>query len=133
MDAAIKSYRDLEVWKQAMLLAKDIYEATGNFPSEERFSLVSQMRRAVVSIPSNIAEGHARGSTAEFKRFVSIAMGSVAELETQLVLSKAMSYLSAESEAKLMGQCDPVGKMLRGLYRSLSNKLASPQPLVSRP
>ena|SRR5215813_1387008 len=83
----LKSYRDLEVWQKAMVLARDIYQETATFPDTERFGLTNQMRRASVSVASNISEGHARLSTADFQRFISIAMGSVAELETQVMLS----------------------------------------------
>lgn len=105
-----------------MSLAKDIYQATAGFPKEERFGLVNQMRRAAVSVPSNLAEGHARLSTGEFRRFISIAMGSVAELETQIMLSADLGYLNDEVISHLLGQLDTIGKMLRGLHKSLSNR-----------
>ena len=117
-----KSYRDLEVWQKAMALAKNIYRATVDFPSEERFGLVNQMRRAAVSIPSNIAEGHARSGAREFQRFVSIALGSVAELETQVILSTDLSYLVNQTKEDLLRQLDTVGKMLRGLHKSLETR-----------
>ena len=84
--------RDLLVWQKGMVLAKEIYRITRAFPSEERFGLVSQMRRAAVSIPSNIAEGQARRTTNEFIQFISQAEGSVAELDTQLTLSSDLGY-----------------------------------------
>jgi four helix bundle protein len=93
-ESTFKSYRDLEVWQKAMALTKNIYQVTSSFPSEERFGLVNQMRRAAVSIPSNLAEGHARAGVGEFRYFVSIAMGSTAELETQVLLSAELGYLS---------------------------------------
>jgi four helix bundle protein len=117
-----KSYRDLEVWQKAMVVAKVIYQATSAFPSDEKFGLVNQMRRASVSIPSNIAEGHARSSTADFQRFISIAMGSVAELETQIILSTDLSYLTSDHQVTLLRELDDIGKMLRGLHRSLGNR-----------
>ncbi len=120
MSDALKSYKDLEVWRKAMSLAKDVYNATGFYPKEEKFGLVSQMRRAAVSIPSNLAEGHARVGADEFKHFVSIALGSAAELETQIILSADLGYLNASQSAVLLNRLDVIGKMLRGLYKSLS-------------
>ena len=120
MEKAFKSYQDLAVWQRAMDLAKNIYRVTADFPSEERFGLVNQMCRAAVSIPSNVAEGHARSGAREFQRFVSIALGSVAELETQVILSTDLSYLENQTKEELLRQLDTVGKMLRGLHRSLA-------------
>jgi four helix bundle protein len=80
------------------------------------------MRRAAVSIPSNVAEGHARSSTAEFKHFIMIAMGSVAELETQILLSQDLGFLNSDQQQQLMRQLDQIGKMLRGLHRSLQRR-----------
>src|SRR5215216_2727502 len=117
-----KSYRDLEVWQKAMIIAKAIYQATSAFPSDEKFGLVNQMCRASVSIPSNIAEGHARSSTADFQRFISIAMGSVAELETQILLSTELGYLTSDHQVVLLSELDDIGKMLRGLHRALGNR-----------
>jgi len=82
MSGSIKSYRDLEVWQKGMALVKEVYQFTTHFPSEEKFSLVNRMRRAAVSIPSNLAEGQARSTTGQFQHFIYIALGSVAELET---------------------------------------------------
>jgi len=121
-NAPFRSYRDLDVWQLAMALAKQVYEATGAFPSHERFGLINQMRRAAVSIPSNVAEGHARLSTAEFQRFITIAMGSVAELETQILLSQDLGFLHLDQQQQMMQQLDKIGKMLRGLHRSLERR-----------
>lgn len=112
----------MEVWRDAMALAKEVYVATAKFPSEERFGLVNQMRRAAVSIPSNIAEGHARSSTTEFQRFVLIAMGSVAELETQVRISLDLDYLGGELTEALLDQLDSVGKRLRALHKALAKR-----------
>lgn len=117
----IKSYQDLDVWQIGMDVAKTVYSLTAKFPLDERFGLVSQMRRAAVSIPANIAEGHARKSRAEFRQFVSIALGSVAELETQLILSKELNFIAKEDTEAMMAQLDTLGKMLRGLSKSLSS------------
>jgi four helix bundle protein len=116
-----KGYRDLEVWQRSMKLAKNIYESTARFPGEEKFGLVQQMRRAAVSIPSKLAEGHARLSVAEFQHFVSIAMGSAAELETQVLLSIDLSYLRAEEKNHLLKELEEIRKMLRGLYKYLTS------------
>ena len=112
----------MDVWKKSLELAKEIYKTTNGFPAEEKFSLVNQMQRAAVSIPSNIAEGHARLATGEFMRFVSISLGSVAELETQLILSKELHFISKPIQDKLLLLLDEIGKMLRGLYKSLQKK-----------
>jgi four helix bundle protein len=122
MNRSVKSYRDLEVWQKGVVLTKNIYQATGGFPAEEKFGLVSQMRRAAVSIPSNIAEGHARSSTAEFQRYIMIAMGSVAELETQIIISVDLGFLSATVRSNLLEQLDDIGRMLRGLHQALSRR-----------
>ena len=119
MGDSFKSYRDLEVWQKAMALVRGIYDVTDGYPGEEKFGLVSQIRRSAVSIPSNIAEGHARAGTAEFKHFVSIAMGSVAELETQIILSGDLGHVNGAAGANLLNQLDIIGKMLRGLHKSL--------------
>ncbi|HXG20270.1 MAG TPA: four helix bundle protein [Methylomirabilota bacterium] len=120
-----------------MTLAKAIYQATDNFPVEERFGLVNQMRRVAVSVPSNLAEGHTRAGANEFTRFISIAMGSTAELETQALLSAALGYLKAPTKIKerLLSQVEIVSKMLRGLHKSLVTKksVTSPKPLTPTP
>ena len=122
MSRSFRSYRDLEVWKQGVALAKCIYQATAPFPGEEKCGLVNQMRRAAVSIPSNIAEGHARSKTGEFKYAVSVAMGSVAELETQIILSAELGYLKDDLTNQFLSQLGTIGRMLRGLQKSLSKR-----------
>ena len=117
-----KSYRDLEVWKKAMRLAKRIYQVTQKFPNEERFGLTSQLRRAAVSVPSNLAEGHARFGAGEFSRFLSIAMGTVAELETQILLSQELGYIKEALTLELLAELDAIGKMLRGLAKSIEKR-----------
>jgi four helix bundle protein len=109
----VKSYRDLMVWMAAMQLAEDIYQVTEAFPAREQFGLTSQLRRAAVSVPSNIAEGHARDSAREFLRFLSVAQGSLAEMETQLELSGRLGLVTAEdrqslfADASELGACSP--------------------------
>lgn len=122
MKSAFKSYRDLEVWKKAMELAREVYKVTAKFPAEERFGLTNQIRRAVVSVSSNLAEGHARATAADFSRFISISMGSVAELETQLLLSSYLGYLGQNDLERLLSDLDVAGKMLRGLSKAISRR-----------
>ncbi len=115
-----KGYRDLEVWQQSMVLAKRIYQCTACYPKEEKFGMVDQMRRAAVSVPANLAEGHARLSVGEYWHFVSIASGSVAELETFILLSTNLGYLNPSDASDLLDQLDEIGKMLRGLAKYLA-------------
>ena len=105
-----------------MVLAKVIYQEAAKFPDTERFGLTNQMRRASVSVASNISEGHARLSTADFQRFISIAMGSVAEMETQVLLSYDLGFLQEQNQVMLLQQLDDIGKMLRGLHRALKQR-----------
>ncbi|HVY12039.1 MAG TPA: four helix bundle protein [Alphaproteobacteria bacterium] len=116
----LKSYRELKVWQLSKALVADIYIATRGFPKEEIYGLASQIRRAAISIPSNIAEGHARSGTREFMHFISVAMGSLAELETQMEIAVDLSYIPKDSLAPLLGRLDEIGKMLRGLHQSLA-------------
>src|SRR6266850_2899662 len=97
MEKKTQSYKDLVVWQKGIEIAKLVYQLTARFPAEEKFGLISQMRRAAVSIPSNIAEGQARHTTGEFIQFISHAEGSVAELETQLILSIELGFAITDS------------------------------------
>jgi four helix bundle protein len=115
-----RSYRDLEVWKRSIDLVKDIYEATSRFPPVENFGLVQQIRRAVVSIPSNIAEGQFRNSTKEFKQILSIALGSAAEVETQLIIANKVNYLPIAEFNVLLDNLEIIMKMLKKLSMSLT-------------
>jgi four helix bundle protein len=120
----VKSYQDLEVWKNSLDLVERVYYATKNIPTDERFGLTSQLRRAAVSIPSNIAEGAARHGTGEFLQFLGVATGSQAELETQLILAKRRQILSQADFDQLQSETSQVGRMLSGLKRSLqSNRM----------
>ena len=114
----VKSYEELVAWQKAMLLAKMVYGIQKQLPKEEVYGLGDQIRRAVVSIPSNIAEGFGRGSDAEFKRFLAIARGSLFEVKTQLQLASELGFLLLESE--LMQLIDEVGKLISGLSRTLT-------------
>lgn len=112
------SYRELKVWQAGVELALDVYRATRAFPSDERFGLVSQMRRAAVSVSSNIAEGHARNSAQEMIRFCGIALGSVAELEAQLTIASKLKFGNDVELNDVLQTCDKVSRMLHGLIRS---------------
>ena len=122
MSGKVKSYRDLEVWQKSMTLVKEVYQATDQFPGEEKFGLVNQIRRAAVSIPSNLAEGQARSTTGQFQHFINIAIGSIAELETQILLSSELGYLKADRYQHLLERLNTIGKMLRGLDKALTNR-----------
>lgn len=114
-----ENFKDLLVWQKGMSIAKMVYELTRGFPSDERFGLISQMRRAAVSIPSNLAEGQARHPTGEFIQFISHAEGSLAELETQLRLSIELGFCSQNSASPLLAIADEERKMLNALRRKL--------------
>jgi four helix bundle protein len=129
MTQASNSFRDLIVWKKAMELARQVYALTRRLPKEELYALGDQMRRAAVSIPSNIAEGQARDSRKEFLSFLSIAKGSNAELGTQLELCTTLGYLSAETTLPVAALSVEVGRMLT----SLSSRLKSSLPQRSSP
>lgn len=120
MEKKTQSYKDLVVWQKGIALAKATYQLTIKFPGEEKFGLVSQMRRAAVSIPSNIAEGQARHTTGEFIQFISHAEGSVAELETQFILSIELGFAKAENAKTAFVLLDEIRRMLNGLRRKLS-------------
>jgi four helix bundle protein len=113
-----KPHKKLDVWKLSMGLARTIYRLTANYPREEKFGLVSQMRRAAVSVPSNIAEGAARDSTNEFRNFLSIARSSLSELDTQLDLSRDLAFVNEHSRSEIDRVLTRIDKMLYALHRS---------------
>ena len=115
-----RSYKDLIVWQKGIALAKLVYQLTKNFPSEEKFGLVAQMRRAAVSIPSNIAEGQARHTTGEFIHFISHSKGSVAELDTQLILSIELKLCSSAAADAAFVLISEIRRMLNALRRKLA-------------
>jgi four helix bundle protein len=123
-----KHYKELLVWQKGMSLAKMVYRLTVRFPTEERYGLTSQMRRAAVSIPSNIAEGQARRGTNEFLQFLSVAEGSLAELDTQLSLSVELGFAQQGDVEPALKEIDELQKMLVALKR----KLSSFSPLATR-
>ena len=112
-------YKDLKVWQKSMSLVNQIYTVTKEFPDCEKFGLVSQLRRASVSIPSNIAEGYGRGSKLEYSRFAKISRGSVFELDTQLEIAQTQRFLDELTHKNITKNIDEVGRMLKGLINSL--------------
>ena len=120
-ERAIQSFRDLDVWQRAMDLSVECYRLTSVFPKHELYGLTSQTRRAATSIPSNIAEGHAR-QTAVYRNHVSIALGSQAELDTVLELAIRLGYVSVEQMAVVTSQLQNVGRMLHRLFAALERK-----------
>ena|SRR2546422_359598 len=116
----VKKYSELIAWQKAMDLTEEVYPATRRFPKEEIYGLTSQLRRAAVSVPSNIAEGQGRKSTNEFLHHLSIAYGSLMEVETQLLIAARLGYLEQESIEKLMERAGEVGRLINGLYNSLT-------------
>jgi four helix bundle protein len=120
MNQATQNYKDLLVWQKGIALAKVIYRLTQSFPTEEKFGLVSQMRRAVVSIPSNLAEGQARHTPGEFVQFISHAEGSSAELDTQLILSVELGFCKKATAVPVYESIDEIRRMLNALRRAIS-------------
>lgn len=114
-----RPHKKLEVWKQAMLLVQLIYKSTNNFPESERFGLSSQMRRAAVSIPSNIAEGAARDGIKEFKHFLNISQGSLSELDTQVEIALILNYLDQKTSKDLLHRIEAISKMIFGLIKTV--------------
>jgi four helix bundle protein len=125
---SINSYRDLKVWQLGMEIAERVYHLTAKFPVDERFGLTSQLRRAAVSVPANIAEGHARAFTKEYLRHLSIAVGSLAEVETYLELSVRLRIGAPTMVNELRGLADEERRMLRGLQRVLRSKSKNKLP-----
>ena len=119
-----RSYRDLIAWQKAMKFVTQIYEVTQRFPSEERYGLTNQLRRASVSVPSNIAEGQARFSQKEFHHFLSMAGGSLVELETQLLIARNLKYISEADADTLLAAADELGRVLNGLIGSIKSRAA---------
>jgi len=115
----MKNFKDLLVWQKAIEFVAFVYEVTKKFPEGERYGLVSQMRRSAVSIPSNISEGHMRNANKDFKRFVSIARGSCAELETQAIIAYKLDYLDEGAYKLVLSKIEEVAKMLSSFYTSL--------------
>jgi carbamoyl-phosphate synthase large subunit len=129
---SVSHFRELDVWPLAMTLAKTVYELTADFPREQRYGLSSQLQRSAVSIPSNVAEGNGRNSTRDYARFVSLALGSNAELQTQLLLADALGLGDRGRCAEALNLCDRVGQMLLRLHQSPGRRL-DPESRVPSP
>jgi four helix bundle protein len=121
-DGKAQSYRDLLVWQKGVVLAKAIYKVTAGFPPEEKFGLISQLRRAAVSVPSNIAEGQARHTTGEFVLFISHAEGSLAELDTQLTLAAELNLLTVTQAKPCADSISELRRKLNGLRRAVNGQ-----------
>jgi len=118
---AVQMYRDLIAWKRSIALVTDVYRHTGKFPKEEIYGLTSQLRRAAIAIPSNIAEGQGRNSTGEFRQFLGHARGSLFEVETQILIAQQLGYLGDQETNCLLQSSAEVGRIINGLYASLRN------------
>jgi four helix bundle protein len=118
----VQSYRDLVAWNKAMELVTEIYRVTKKFPQEELFGLMSQLRRAAVSIPSNIAEGRGRLSKGEFRQFLGNARGSLAEVETQILIAQNLNFLDATEANRILAIVEEVGKVINGLLSAVKNQ-----------
>lgn len=121
----MQSHKDLKVWQESVDFVTDIYKLTRTFPKEELFILTSQIRRAAISIPSNIAEGYVRKSTKEFLQFIQIAFGSASEVDTQLIIAKKLGYFDEIVYRKLFDRIDYISRMLNKLSISLKAKLSN--------
>lgn len=121
----LRNYRDLQVWQKAYQLCLEVYKATGEFPKHELYGITAQIRRAAVSIPSNIAEGYGRKSTKEYIQFLYVAYGSLCELETQILLSADLGYFGREQCEMLAFEIRAVERMLKALINSLEKKSAN--------
>jgi four helix bundle protein len=115
----VQSYRELVAWQKAMDFTAEVYRVTRKFPKEELYGVTSQLRRAAVSIPSNIAEGQGRQTTGEFRQFLGHARGSLLETETQILLAERLGYLDHETTESLLKQIAEIGRILNGLINSL--------------
>jgi len=115
----VRDFTDLRVWQNGVALSIDIYRSTRAFPPDERFGLRSQLRRAAVSVPSNIAEGHTRNRSGDYLRFLGIARGSLAELKTQIVIARELDFLTDDDSQRLMQQTDGLLRQLTALITSI--------------
>jgi len=115
----VKSYKELNVWKKGIEIVERVYKITEDFPQKEQYGLTSQMQRSAISIPSNISEGFARGHTAEYKQFLRIALGSCAELDTQLIIAHRRNYATQTEVLNLQEDLDHESRMIMNLIKSL--------------
>lgn len=122
MQTDMNRFKNLQIWKRAVVLATEVYKLTQNFPDEEKYGLISQLRRGVVSISSNIAEGAGRNTDKDFKRFLSIAYGSSYELETQIIIAANLEFLEKSECEELCGEISELQKMIYSFSLKLSKK-----------
>lgn len=124
----VRSYRDLIVWQKSMDLAIECYRETRTFPVEERFGLTTQIRRCAASVPANIAEGRCRSGARDFARFLGIAHGSVAELETHLMLAERLGYTGGDRLNEILGRSAEIGRMTHGLRQAILRRTSPREP-----
>ena len=115
------SYQDLKVWQKAVSLVVSVYQLTKSFPRDEQYGLISQLRRAAVSIPSNIAEGQGRRSERDFQKFLGTARGSLLEVETQIIIAERLGYVSASAAKDRLRETAEIGRMLNGLISAIAS------------
>lgn len=125
MEGKISSYKDLIVWKKSIELVTEIYAVSKQFPIEEKFGLVNQLNRAVVSIPANIAEGWGRESSKNYLQFLRISRGSLMEVETLMIISKNLNYIEEEKFKLVSGRIEETGKILQGLIKSIQQRITT--------
>lgn len=118
----MESYKELEVWQKAIVLATDVYKLTASFPREERYGLTSQVQRSGVSVPANIAEGWGRGSTGDYLKHLRISRGSLAELETHLIIAHNLNYVQKKDIEIILKKIEGIGKMINSLIKSLKRE-----------
>jgi four helix bundle protein len=123
---SVSSYRDLVVWQKGMALVREAYRLARKLPKQEVFGLSSQIQRAAVSVPANIAEGHARDSTKEYLHHLSFCRGSLAELETLVTVADQLGYLESHDASDVLQRCDEISRMLRNLQRQLRGRMGEP-------
>ncbi|MGL1884892.1 MAG: four helix bundle protein [Reichenbachiella sp.] len=116
-------YKKLHIWKRSMNLVTEIYEITEKFPSDQKFGLTNQIQRSAVSVPSNIAEGSGRSTDKSFSHFLSIAMGSLCELETQIIISKNLNYIHEDTLGKITLEINEIQKMIRVFSKNLESRV----------
>ena len=119
----IKSYKDLIAWQKSIALVTDVYSLTKKFPIDERYGLVSQLNKAVISVPSNIAEGWGRELSKNYLQFLRIARGSLMEVETMVLISKNLNFISEKEFIETQNKIEEVGKILQGLIKSINQKI----------
>jgi four helix bundle protein len=125
----MRPHHNLEAWSKSVDLVIDVYKGTEKFPKEERFGLTSQIRRAAVSIPANIAEGAGRHSQKEFAYFLSNSQGSASELETELIIARRLGYFDEATFSRLLAELDRIGRLITGLSRHVT----APKPILTKP